>query len=967
MGKRVDRREFLKTTFLGTGLLFAPYSILDFFRLGKARQRLQPSFPGKGSITYDKNCFVINGERRWVTSGAIHYFRIPRALWRDRLLKARMCGLNCIETVLPWNFHEPEEGKWMFSGDNDIESFLEICKELGMFVILRPGPYVCAEWDFGGFPPWLEDKPQIEYRTNNKTYLYYADIWFSRILPIIVKHQITRGGPVILIQNENEYLFRDRPGGTAYLEHINRTFRAAGIEIPIIVCNFGFAPIADTIECFNGWDNLEAGIQKYSRSLQADAPSIMLEFWSGWFDAWGSEPPVIKTPRETAKRALSILSQYSMLNYYVFHGGTNFGFFGGRTVPNDQMFITTSYDYDTLLSEAGQPTEKFYRCKLVHDFAREFAGFFTTCDFDRETESAVQVEGEFKKTVLKSPQGKMLFLRKHDNNTEPADTIVTLPNGTRLTVSLADFDAIALPLELRIESRTQITRWLRGTSPWLIDYCNGQILGIIEVEGTPALVVYGQAATPGVISVNGNKAMFQFPRGEQIVTVECNGLHIVALNFPTAQRSWFRERELIVGPALFDGATEGKAQVCFPREQGHASITILGKGGKHEKSYSWDARLPALPVVKDWEVCSIFPEIEGRGSGWRAIDAPRPLGALNHNWGYSWYKTTYAGQWGRRNMLFFSGAADRLHIFVNGRQQKVWGRGKDATMGPVPVYLRPGRNELVFLVDNLGRMNFGMQLGERKGIYGPVFLDAQEIPIKEPKWRERDNLMKLLWWTWQTKTWIKKEEPETSSVEFSFRIRQEEGVHLSLQNIGRFCWIFCNNQLIMQHCGRMDSGFQELSLDRYVHGGRNWIKIYFYQLKDRDILSGVRLYRYTKTEKLDGAWYFKSFDEHPRDTSFQPLKGASRGLAFYRSRFTLPQAPVHPIRLSMGGMGKGQIYLNGHNIGRYWQIGPQEDYYLPEPWLERENVLMVFEEQARTPGQVALVYDPHEPLVSLPF
>ena len=241
------------------------------------------------SVTYDDRSFLVDGQRVWLVSGSVHYFRTPAALWRDRLLKAKRAGLNCISTYVAWNFHEPTEGDWCLEGDRDVEAFVQLAEELGLYVILRPGPYICAEWDFGGLPGWLAAKSGIAYRTNNAAYTHYYDKYFRNILPRLTEHQVTQGGNIILIQNENEYTFTTMPERLSYLQFISQLFRRSGFDIPIITCNLlSDPPVPEAIECINTWDQ---GIQqaKHLHLRQPAMPLLVTEFHSGWFDTWGQE------------------------------------------------------------------------------------------------------------------------------------------------------------------------------------------------------------------------------------------------------------------------------------------------------------------------------------------------------------------------------------------------------------------------------------------------------------------------------------------------------------------------------------------------------------------------------------------------------------------------------------------------------------------------------------------------------
>ena len=236
------------------------------------------------TISYDDRSYLIDGKRIWLTSGSIHYFRVPHELWRDRLIKAKRAGLNCIQTYVAWNFHEQQEGKWNFDGDYDLREFILQAGELGLYVILRPGPYICAEWEAGGLPAWLVVKKGVALRTANATYMHYFDKYLKKVLSRLSDLQITRGGNIILIQNENEYTYTTMPDRINYLGFINQLIRRAGFDIPIITCNYLTEPrVPDTIECCNGYEDVIPFLKRL-RTAQPDAPMLATEFWPGWFD-----------------------------------------------------------------------------------------------------------------------------------------------------------------------------------------------------------------------------------------------------------------------------------------------------------------------------------------------------------------------------------------------------------------------------------------------------------------------------------------------------------------------------------------------------------------------------------------------------------------------------------------------------------------------------------------------------------
>lgn len=321
-------------------------------------------------VSFEKKQILIDGKPTPIRSGAVHYFRVPEQLWEDRLRKAVLCGLNCVETYFCWNLHEPEEGTFDFHGMLDLERFIRLAQSLGLYVIVRPGPYICAEWDNGGLPAWLMVKEGVEFRRMNRPYLDALENYYRAVLPKIVPLQYDKGGPIIAIQLENEYgsYGRDK----VYLNHLRDLHLKAGCTVPLftadgasdICINGGLlegSPMALTFGS-RGLDAFRLG-----RSYRPEDPAFCMEFWCGWFDAWGDSAPHTRQAADVANEYDDMLGDNGSVNLYMFHGGTNFNFWNGANgFPNGRYTPdTTSYDYDAPLSECGDATDKFFAIQNV--------------------------------------------------------------------------------------------------------------------------------------------------------------------------------------------------------------------------------------------------------------------------------------------------------------------------------------------------------------------------------------------------------------------------------------------------------------------------------------------------------------------------------------------------------------------------------------------------------------------------
>uniref|UniRef100_A0A8C8SFV9 Galactosidase beta 1 like n=1 Tax=Pelusios castaneus TaxID=367368 RepID=A0A8C8SFV9_9SAUR len=322
-------------------------------------------------VDYANNCFRKDGAPFRYISGSIHYARVPRPAWRDRLLKMYMSGLNAVQVYVPWNYHEPLPGVYDFAGDRDLESFLDLTAELGLLVILRPGPYICAEWEMGGLPAWLLWKPDIVLRSSDPDYLRAVDSWLGVLLPRIKPRLYQNGGNIISIQVENEY-------GSYwacdynYLRHLLAAFRTLLGADALLFTTDGNSPaelrcgtlqgLYATVDFGPGANATDAfALQRF---YEPKGPLVNSEYYMGWLDYWG-EAHSSSSPAQVAQGLQDLLQLGANVNMYMFQGGTNFGYWSGADYKCRYKPVTTSYDYDAPLSEAGDPTAKLFAIRTV--------------------------------------------------------------------------------------------------------------------------------------------------------------------------------------------------------------------------------------------------------------------------------------------------------------------------------------------------------------------------------------------------------------------------------------------------------------------------------------------------------------------------------------------------------------------------------------------------------------------------
>jgi beta-galactosidase len=306
--------------------------------------------------------FELDGKRFQIISGAIHYARVPRAYWRDRLKKAKAMGLNTVETYVFWNLHEPAPGHYDFSGQNDVAEFIREAQQEGLYVILRPGPYVCAEWEFGGYPAWLLKDPKIKVRTSDPAFLDPETRWLHRLGQELARLQSGSGGPIIATQVENEY--GSFGADHAYMERIHQTLIDAGFTKSMLYTADGADELpSGSLPELPAVINFGTGDAKVEfaklEKLRPTGPRMCGEYWAGWFDHWG-EHHHKGDARVEADELKWMLEQGYSVNLYMFHGGTSFGWMNGANISGKQYQPTvTSYDYDAPVSESGELTPKY--------------------------------------------------------------------------------------------------------------------------------------------------------------------------------------------------------------------------------------------------------------------------------------------------------------------------------------------------------------------------------------------------------------------------------------------------------------------------------------------------------------------------------------------------------------------------------------------------------------------------------
>lgn len=934
------------------------------------------------SISYDRKSFLIDGHRIWIVSGAIHYPRVPRELWRSRIRAAKQAGLNCIETYVFWNAHEQRQGEFDFTGNLDLRAFVQLVGEEGMYCILRPGPYVCGEWDGGGLPAYLhtaaaevkKDPKPLRVRQSDQVFLKASARYLKAVMEQVGDLQITTppeglkpkaprgnpaggvaggyrgdaGGPIILMQVENEWFCNNPEQESAYLDRLVSMLRQNGCEVPINNCNNLWQPIEGTFDTWNGSRDLPAMMRQLA-TVQPGVPPMVTEYWPGWFDHWGGEHSDTLDADTHAYRLAGLLGVGAQFNLYMFHGGTNFGFFGGRTSVGKNCYMTTSYDYDAPLGEAGRRGAKYHATKRLCTFASHFGHVFAQRGKDQPSCIALN-ETDHPIAVLQQsgPQGTAVFLLKSKKD-RTTQTELLLPNGLKLPVPLAGQRTAWLLLETTLGGVANL------------DYTNLSPWAFVDRK---LLVVFGPAGSEGIISIDGRQHHITVPAGRQPLVIAGDPVNVLVLSREQVDAAYLCEDGVVLGA---DGIDDDGKPISLKGWSTQATVSM--DGSISSKRARLNKPGPA-PELGNWQTLSLKPLIDGNEGVYTPSDGPLPMDRLDNPLGYGWYRLSVGKSVSGKMMQPIGG--DRLHFYQGGKLAGLLGNGEGATDGPTSMKLG---GEVAVLADHLGRYNYGQQVGEDvKGFDShlytvkPIALGKPEL-IKQPA----GDPFAVSDFVYHRRA---GDRPMAEALVWELKPASRKPVIIEINGLPQPAVLTINGQPTHYYGATTSGDFLRVVLDPTEQdgpftGGKNEIKLALLAplQDDADPAKQVRAYQTDKQVTPSGkGWGFAKWTMPAADhDDWRPLpKTLPSQPAWFCARFTVSDT-VSSLWLEPQGMTKGQVILNGHNLGRYWmqtregkQIGSQQRYYLPEPWLKTdgENALLLFDEHGRAPTAAKLVYAP---------
>ncbi len=981
----------------------------------KQEAPLSVRFSHPNTVRYDHDGFVIRGKDVFIYGGSFHYFRCDPAEWRDRLEKIKAAGFNTIETYVPWNWHERQEGRTDFAS---LDKFLTECQEAGLYVIIRPGPYICAEWDVGGFPEWLAGKG-VGFRTSSTADTRWSKYWYDEVLPVIRRHLITNGGSIIMMQIENEYDYDPLPDSAkiVYLKSLYHDAMSEGINVPIITCwtrqvrdnsDSVFSQIMDACNFYPGW-NIEStrrGIEQ-EKEQEPESPPMITELQGGWFSSVGDDS--MRLVDRYGPQQINALTKFVIahgikaLNYYMLYGGTNFGYWGSKG-------RTTSYDYTAPISEPGGLWAKYRAVKLIGDFIKTAGPYLV---HSHELKGGAVSETKGVQTLLRADRGVgLLYVWNTNDIPVNAEVTVNLPGRTpsNLSIPMQPKDACFLPVNFPLRDGK------------VLHYSNVQVSSISELNGNPLIVAYGHPGDDAAIYAGQSLCTETIKNEDQLFNSD--GIYVLLTTGERAARSI-----LIDSPsgtvtlvsdsylAIADSSKGDMLEVHLQTRPGMNTFSLLAP--VQVASVSLD-RKPVKTVVAPRTNMMTFsmttprvnlPQVEIAGLKVKPDpEAPDPaeshqlkmaadsFATLGSQGDYEDGYTVYTGELTipANAKLICDYYDDDWHtVLVDGRVVPGLTGSDRASFSDTD--LPKGSHKLTVIYENEGRPNGGF-MGQEKGLksismtsFGGITTHdrwkcapaASPYPGQNPgqasatfddsRWEEVTVGKNPQTFIHANEGWWFRTQIDLSPEAF------QHNPALTFKGVDDNALVFVNGKLAVKHQG-WDRPFT-VPFGTLAKAGNNVVAVYVRNNQGEGgiyrpvilkwgtpIAVGVHLkFHHSLRGRLAG-WQSETFNDLGwKAVSRWTSVPSADGITWYRGEFTLPSRAgwVIPWRLHMEATGDAQIWINGKLLGRYFAEGPQADFYLPGGWLNSNGrnivafVLRPTGTGTRTPAIRSAYVDPY--------
>jgi hypothetical protein len=913
------------------------------------------------AVTFDGKSLFIDGKRTWVISASLHFQRFPRDTWLERIHAARLAGFNTIETPVYWNRIEPRPGAFDFKGDNDVRHFLKLVQEAGMHAIIRPGPYVGAGWDLGGIPSWLLAQDAVTLRAPNQPFLEATGRYFTALAKQVKDLQANTpgGGPIILIQNEAHWTCDHPEAAEGYLAELARYLREAGLTLPRINANNLWQGVEGEIDGWTGEGEMFA-ILRQLNAVRPDQPQMVIDFGPIRRPRFGENPPEPTDPLTLQRQLGEILASAGQYNLSTFACGSAEGFWAGQSPRGEHTMLAPSQELFPAIDEHGRPTSIYHAVRRISQFASSFSRVFANHHHDTPPiliDPAPRDGTISGRTVthLRGSQGSVLFVFS-PNKSKPGTLPLLMSDGSSLRVPLGNQQVHWCLLNTHLTSRATL------------DYAT--LCALFFANNT--LVVFGPSGATGAVSINGTIIELEIPSGRRPVTARVDDVTICAVSEELADETFFDASRVYVGISALTHLGEplpGSSKT-------HTEITADGSVTSVTTKVPDDAAPAKLPAIdlETWELAPDTAHIDGSSPRYAQIKGPDSLPALGAPQGYGWYRINLRSGATRKIKLCAPEMEDRLQIFLDGQPIGVLGDGPGAEQ-TLPLSLKKGTHTLVGLADNMGFPSGGSWINHRKGLYGHLF-EAATFRTPKPKLETAEPFDLL---AWRSPLFRVREGDQThpSRITWSFAHRKHSPLVIDLPPFPARAVVLLNDDPV---------DFIDANQPRRLYlateqtkRGNNVLQLALHTDEGDGpgadarveevlaILSNTKFLEAASPATDKGEWGFAKW-EAPGDNAYQEVAKSNlskeKTPSWWRTFFNAPAGRL-ALSIDLSGMTKGVVFLNGHNLGRYFsqtasnkKVPPQLNMPLPRPYLkEKGNELVIFDEHGGNPARVKMLIE----------
>jgi len=954
-------------------------------------------------ITHTSQGFQIDGRRVWLLTAAISYARIPEAHWSQRLADIRQCGFNTVLTECPWLVHEPRPGRLRFDEQANISRFIDLCQEHGLYVILRIGPYVGGGYDGGGLPAWLAEIDNLHSRQSNQPFLHRVTTYFRALLAEIVEQQITRRGPVILMQCEHAWTCANPEQGDSYLRELTRLIREEGITIPLTNANDLWVDVPGTIDTWRGSVDLLADIRQF-RTVKPEVPRVVNAIDPLATCCWGQSTAETTDADALVHRLGEVLAGGGQPMVEPFAAGTNFEFLSGRSaglnpaeddatnrlsrrVIETGGFVTTTSAAGAPLGEAGSRGSLYHAARRIITFADHFAHVFADLEPDYHPvalDPVIGASGSSGSGASRSGADRMLSIVPLRG--AQGGVVFVFSNGKVKEATLLLDEGLRMPVQLGNRRLSWFLFDVDLHGAGRLDFANIIPLGM---AGRRVAVFYGPPRAHVLMSIDGSPLETQVPTGRKPNILTHKELTIVIVNDEHIDETFIDHHAVHIGIDGFE--IDGEARMPTGSRGDNRIYTINTDGemenrtaasiieqrntdrAANEKQTS-TRRSGGAKTIRPtgWRAASATDYVLGESPRYATLDGPSSLASCGTMAGYGWYRVDLKTTSAKRRNAMIAEMADRAAVYHNGELIHVVGEGPGAENAPFALNFSKGEHTIVILADHLGRFAEGNDFDQRTGVFGHIY-HIKQLRAGKGKIVDAEPVNPFA-----VRGFIagrtKGQPSDSEQVAWTFTHQKKTPVIMHVEGAMTSGTVVLNNVPVAYYAGQTGARSMRLLLSADTHEafkrGNNELRF------APDLDAGGSLDEFVKkttlyeasenlTEKAN--WFFAKW-EQPKANKFTELNKTGMSSVkgtpvWWRATFNLPGVDL-PLWFDTTGLSKGQVLVNGRNIGRYFTatrtgkaVGPQKRIYIPQCWVDPggENELVVFDEHGFDPTKTKIV------------